>query len=97
VSSSGGRGETWTRRRTLEDLASKFGGRVVSVCCLAPLSPTFTSQMSRQASISRKTNETQIEVHLNLDCAPGSNFKQIIDVSTGIGFLDHVCSTGAKN
>ena len=46
--------------------------------------------MSRQASISRTTNETQIEVSINLDCAPGSNTKQTIEVSTGIGFLDHV-------
>jgi imidazoleglycerol-phosphate dehydratase len=47
--------------------------------------------MARQATISRKTNETQIEVSLNLDCAPGSGVTQTIDVSTGIGFLDHVC------
>jgi imidazoleglycerol-phosphate dehydratase len=46
--------------------------------------------MSRQASISRTTNETQIEASINLDCAPGSNTKQTIEVSTGIGFLDHV-------
>lgn len=46
---------------------------------------------ARQASITRKTNETQIEVSINLDCGPGSNTVQMIDVSTGIGFLDHVC------
>ncbi|KAJ7090283.1 IGPD-domain-containing protein [Mycena belliarum] len=44
---------------------------------------------ARQATISRKTNETQIDVTLNLDCAPGSGVEQIIDISTGIGFLDH--------
>lgn len=49
--------------------------------------------MSRQASVSRKTNETEIQVTLDLDCAPGSNVEQKIQVSTGIGFLDHVGST----
>lgn len=46
--------------------------------------------MSRQASISRKTNETQIDVSIDLDCQPGSKTTQNINVSTGIGFLDHV-------
>ena len=45
---------------------------------------------ARQATISRKTNETEIEVYIDLDCTPGSNVKQVIEVSTGIGFLDHV-------
>ncbi|KAJ3811009.1 IGPD-domain-containing protein [Lentinula aff. lateritia] len=43
----------------------------------------------RTASITRKTNETNIEVSINLDCAPGSQIAQEINVSTGIGFLDH--------
>jgi imidazoleglycerol-phosphate dehydratase len=47
---------------------------------------------ARTATISRKTNETEIEVYINLDCQPGSASQQVIDVSTGIGFLDHVCS-----
>lgn len=38
----------------------------------------------RQASIKRETNETQIEVSLNLD-GTGQ-----YDVETGIGFLDHM-------
>lgn len=38
----------------------------------------------RTASISRKTNETDIRVELNLD---GSGLH---DISTGIGFLDHM-------
>jgi hypothetical protein len=46
--------------------------------------------MSRQASLSRKTNETQIDVSINLDCGPGSTTPQTIEISTGIGFLDHV-------
>ena len=45
---------------------------------------------ARQATIFRKTNETDIQVVLDLDCKPGSSTKQVIDVSTGIGFLDHV-------
>ncbi|TCD66690.1 imidazoleglycerol-phosphate dehydratase [Steccherinum ochraceum] len=44
---------------------------------------------ARTARVERKTNETQIEVFINLDCQPGSGSKQEIDVSTGIGFLDH--------
>lgn len=46
----------------------------------------------RTATIFRKTNETDIEVSINLDCQPGSASPQVINVSTGIGFLDHVCS-----
>lgn len=38
----------------------------------------------RTASITRKTNETQIEVEINLD---GTG---VYEVSTGIGFLDHM-------
>lgn len=46
----------------------------------------------RTATITRKTNETDIQVYINLDCQPGSASQQIIDVTTGIGFLDHVHS-----
>ncbi|KAF7322573.1 Imidazoleglycerol-phosphate dehydratase [Mycena chlorophos] len=53
--------------------------------------------MSRQATISRKTNETEIEVFLDLDCAPGPGVKQTIEVSTGIGFLDHMYTALAKH
>ncbi|KAF8184898.1 imidazoleglycerol phosphate dehydratase [Mycena galopus ATCC 62051] len=53
--------------------------------------------MARQATVSRKTNETEIEVNLNLDCAPGSGVTQTIDVSTGIGFLDHMYTALAKH
>jgi len=52
---------------------------------------------ARTASISRITNETQITVDLNLDCLPSSGFKQVIDVSTGIGFLDHMYHALAKH
>ena len=46
----------------------------------------------RTAKVSRKTNETEIEVYINLDCQPSSASasQQTIDISTGIGFLDHV-------
>ncbi|KAJ8699481.1 imidazoleglycerol-phosphate dehydratase, variant 2 [Pleurotus ostreatus] len=52
---------------------------------------------ARQASISRKTNETQIEVFIDLDCAPGTQKTQTIEVSTGIGFLDHMYTALAKH
>lgn len=44
----------------------------------------------RKATVVRSTGETKIEVDLSLDCAPGSGVAQVIDVKTGIGFLDHV-------
>lgn len=44
--------------------------------------------MPRTATVERVTSETQITCTLGLDVAPGA--KQQIDVSTGIGFLDHV-------
>ncbi|KAF8710832.1 Imidazoleglycerol-phosphate dehydratase, partial [Rhizoctonia solani] len=43
---------------------------------------------ARTATVSRKTSETDIQVTLTLDCNSGLT-KQTIDVSTGIGFLDH--------
>lgn len=55
-----------------------------------PLDHTST-MAARTATIERKTNETQISVAINLDCQPGTGNKQEISVSTGIGFLDHVC------
>lgn len=45
---------------------------------------------ARTAAISRKTSETEIELSINLDCGPGAKDAQVINVSTGIGFLDHV-------
>ena len=46
---------------------------------------------ARTAVVERKTAETEIRVAINLDCQPGSGNKQEITISTGIGFLDHVC------
>lgn len=61
------------------------------LCALVTLSQVAGVKMSsRTATVSRKTNETQIDVTIDLDCAPGSATKQTITVSTGIGFLDHV-------
>ncbi|MBV1702817.1 MAG: imidazoleglycerol-phosphate dehydratase HisB [Hyphomicrobiales bacterium] len=45
----------------------------------------------RQAKISRKTKETEIEIDLNLD---GSGQA---DISTGIGFLDHMLEQIARH
>lgn len=43
----------------------------------------------RTAEVKRVTNETKIEVSLSLDTHP-TLAPQIINVKTGIGFLDHV-------
>ncbi len=45
----------------------------------------------REATIERKTNETDIQCRLNLDG------KGETDVKTGIGFLDHLLSSWAKH
>ncbi|KAG8896671.1 imidazoleglycerol-phosphate dehydratase, partial [Tulasnella sp. 408] len=50
----------------------------------------------RTASITRKTNETDIQVTLTLDSDPTSS-SQNIQVSTGIGFLDHMYHALAKH
>ncbi|THG99857.1 hypothetical protein EW145_g7180 [Phellinidium pouzarii] len=52
---------------------------------------------ARKATISRNTNETKIEVSLDLDWSPASSAKQTIEVSTGIGFLDHMYNALAKH
>ncbi|KAJ1309608.1 hypothetical protein OPQ81_006380 [Rhizoctonia solani] len=51
---------------------------------------------ARSATVSRKTSETDIQVTLALDCNPGLS-NQTIDVSTGIGFLDHMYTALAKH
>jgi hypothetical protein len=43
----------------------------------------------RTASVERKTSETSISCTISLDNEPGVKAQEI-DVSTGIGFLDHV-------
>ncbi|OSD08700.1 IGPD-domain-containing protein [Trametes coccinea BRFM310] len=52
---------------------------------------------ARTAVVERKTAETEIYVAINLDCQPGSGNKQEIEVSTGIGFLDHMFHALAKH
>ncbi|KAH9951947.1 IGPD-domain-containing protein [Amylocystis lapponica] len=52
---------------------------------------------ARTAQLARKTNETDIQVAINLDCQPGSGNAQQISVSTGIGFLDHMYTALAKH
>ncbi|KAI8882662.1 IGPD-domain-containing protein, partial [Backusella circina FSU 941] len=47
----------------------------------------------RTAEISRKTNETDIQISLNLD----DKFDQKINIDTGIGFLDHMFHALAKH
>ena len=45
----------------------------------------------RTSKISRKTKETDIQLELNLDG------KGIADVSTGIGFFDHMLTSFARH
>lgn len=47
--------------------------------------------MTRTATIERKTNETEIEVTVNLD---GSG---AFDINTGVGFLDHMLEQLARH
>ncbi|MCM1189064.1 MAG: imidazoleglycerol-phosphate dehydratase HisB [bacterium] len=47
--------------------------------------------MDRTANINRKTNETDITVYLNLDG------KGEADISTGIGFLDHMLKSFSRH
>lgn len=47
--------------------------------------------MSRRSELSRKTAETEVEVVIDLDGSGAA------DVSTGLGFLDHMLSTLAKH
>ncbi len=51
----------------------------------------FLKQIPRTASINRKTNETNINVAINLD-GNGKN-----EISTGIGFFDHMLEQIAKH
>ncbi|ORY25240.1 Imidazoleglycerol-phosphate dehydratase-domain-containing protein [Naematelia encephala] len=50
---------------------------------------------ARSATVARDTSETQITCTLTLDTEPTA--KQVIDVQTGIGFLDHMFTALAKH
>ncbi|KAN0133789.1 IGPD domain containing protein [Lactarius tabidus] len=50
----------------------------------------------RTATFSRKTNETEIDVVINLDSQLVGS-QQVIEISTGIGFLDHMYHALAKH
>ncbi|EJU05340.1 IGPD-domain-containing protein [Dacryopinax primogenitus] len=56
----------------------------------------MSDKTSRSATVTRKTNETELEVFLQLDNVPGVD-QQVIEVSTGIGFLDHMYHALAKH
>nr|ADW23571.1 imidazoleglycerol-phosphate dehydratase [uncultured organism] len=56
---------------------------------------TSSGKPVRSATVSRKTNETNITCKLALDHAVG--VKQAIDVKTGIGFLDHMLHALARH
>ena len=72
----------------LKSLISRDTAYSLSQTCSSPAE--LRKMAARTAKIERKTNETQIEVFINLDCQPGSGNAQEIEISTGIGFLDHV-------
>ncbi|KAK9710113.1 imidazoleglycerol-phosphate dehydratase [Basidiobolus ranarum] len=53
------------------------------------------SKATRTATVSRKTNETDIQISLTLGDIHTDN--QTIEISTGIGFLDHMYHALAKH
>ena len=55
------------------------------------MSTEYSSKTIRTATVTRTTAETDISCTITLDHQPG--VKQQIEVSTGIGFLDHVSTT----
>ncbi|GAA5873745.1 hypothetical protein JCM16303_002574 [Sporobolomyces ruberrimus] len=59
------------------------------------MSSSYDPTSIRTATVARNTSETSIECTITLDHAPG--VKQSIEVSTGIGFLDHMLTALAKH
>jgi imidazoleglycerol-phosphate dehydratase/histidinol-phosphatase len=84
-------------RATDMELAERIGVRGLLVNTDDPDAMTWPQIVAllchsdRVASVSRNTNETRISATINLD-APGT-----IDVSTGIGFYDHMLEQIAKH
>ncbi|KAL7417322.1 imidazoleglycerol-phosphate dehydatase [Mrakia frigida] len=62
----------------------------------APTPPPARAFPQRVATVTRNTNETQIVCSIGLDHTPGLDV-QVIDVQTGIGFLDHMLHAMAKH
>src|SRR5690554_3232812 len=59
--------------------------------CFRTINPRGLRQVSRTATIERKTKETEIKVTVDLD---GSG---TFDIETGIGFLDHMLEQLARH
>lgn len=82
-------------RETDMQLAERIGLRGIRVNCESAMTwPEITELLchsERQASCQRVTNETRIDVSVNLDS--GST----IDVDTGIGFYDHMLEQVARH
>ena len=59
--------------------------------CFQTINPRVLQDVTRTATIERKTKETEIEITIDLD---GSG---AFDVETGIGFLDHMLEQLARH
>ncbi|CCG85167.1 Imidazoleglycerol-phosphate dehydratase [Taphrina deformans PYCC 5710] len=108
-------GEQWASRNQVESYKSALPGTSAepksastSGPSSSPTGQSASSSGNRTAKVSRKTNETTIDVHLSLDGgsldgsvksehASQSTGGQEISVNSGIGFLDHMLHALAKH